>query len=105
MSADQIFSIVNLIALSAWILLALLPRQRMVNVVVGAIVPALLAVVYIGIIAVQWNSSAGGFSTLPRVAMLFSNPWVLLAGWTHYLALRPGWMAGICDAAIVVSPQ
>jgi hypothetical protein len=23
---------------------------------------------------------------LSAVAMLFSNPWLLLAGWTHYLA-------------------
>ena len=86
MTADQIFSIVNLIALSAWILLAILPRQRMVNVMVGAIVPTLLAIVYVALIAVQWTSSSGGFSTLSDVAMLFSNPWLLLAGWTHYLA-------------------
>jgi Domain of unknown function (DUF4281) len=86
MTPDQIFSIVNLIALCGWILLAALPGRRVAKVVAGAIVPALLAIVYIGIIAVQWNSSSGGFSTLRDVAMLFSNPWLLLAGWTHYLA-------------------
>jgi Domain of unknown function (DUF4281) len=86
MTPDQIFSIVNLMALSGWILLAALPGRHVVKVVAGAIVPALLAIVYIGILAVQWNSSSGGFSTLREVAMLFSNPWLLLAGWTHYLA-------------------
>ena len=31
-------------------------------------------------------SSSGGFSSLSDVATLFGNPWLLLAGWTHYLA-------------------
>jgi hypothetical protein len=86
MSPDQVFSIVNVIALSTWILLAALPGRRMVNVIAGAVVPALLATVYIGILAAHWKNSSGGFSTLPDVATLFSNPWLLLAGWTHYLA-------------------
>ena len=30
--------------------------------------------------------SEGGFSSLAGVAALFSEPWILLAGWTHYLA-------------------
>jgi ABA DEFICIENT 4-like len=28
----------------------------------------------------------GGFSTLAGVSKLFEDPWVLLAGWLHYLA-------------------
>jgi hypothetical protein len=32
------------------------------------------------------SRTPGGFSTLPDVATLFSNPWALLAGWIHYLA-------------------
>jgi len=28
----------------------------------------------------------GGFGSLAEVARLFANPWLLLAGWTHYLA-------------------
>ena len=49
-------------------------------------VPALFAVVYIAIIVTHFFGSPGGFSSLPDVALLFSNPWLLLAGWTHYLA-------------------
>ena len=41
---------------------------------------------YIALIATNWSGSAGGFSTLAGVALLFSNPWLLLAGWMHYLA-------------------
>jgi hypothetical protein len=87
MSPDQLFSLLNLIALMGWLMLALLPGKRWVaDAVTGYWIPALLAVTYIVIIAVNWSSSSGGFSSLPDVAQLFSNPWLLLAGWTHYLA-------------------
>jgi hypothetical protein len=46
----------------------------------------LLAIVYTALIAINFFGSPGGFSSLPDVALLFSNPWLLLAGWTHYLA-------------------
>lgn len=29
--------------------------------------------------------AAGGFGSLADVAVLFGNPWALLAGWVHYL--------------------
>jgi hypothetical protein len=32
------------------------------------------------------RGAEGGFSTLSGVASLFANPWLLLAGWVHYLA-------------------
>jgi hypothetical protein len=87
MTPSQIFSIVNAIALVAWILLAALPRQRWVaGVATAFVVPAFFAVAYIAIIVTQLGKSSGGFSSLPAVAVLFSNPWVLLAGWIHYLA-------------------
>jgi hypothetical protein len=87
MTPDQTFSLVNLVALASWVLLALLPRRRWVaDIVAGMAVPAFLAAVYVGIIATKWAGSAGGFSSLSAVAMLFNNRWLLLAGWTHYLA-------------------
>jgi hypothetical protein len=87
MSPNQIFSIANFIALCGWLLLIVLPRKRWAtHVVSGAAIPAALAVLYIAIIATNFFGSAGGFSSLPDVALLFSNPWLLLAGWIHYLA-------------------
>jgi hypothetical protein len=84
---DQIFSIANLVALAGWVLLAVLPGRTWVTTVVTAVaIPALLAVVYVGIIATQWSRSEGGFGSLAQVAQLFANPWLLLAGWVHYLA-------------------
>jgi ABA4-like protein len=84
---EQVFSIVNLVATIAWLMLAILPRQRWVTeTVTSTVVPTIFAVVYVGIVATMFGRTPGGFSSLEGVAMLFSNPWVLLAGWIHYLA-------------------
>jgi len=95
MTPNQIFSVVNVVAVGAWVLLAVLPRRRWAaTVIAGMAVPALLASLYIAIMVTKWAGNAGGFSSLPAVATLFSNPWLLLAGWTHYLAfdlLVGGW--------------
>ena len=86
MSPDQIFSLVNLVALAAWLLLAIVPRRRVTAVVAGTAVPVLLASVYTVILLTMWRGSEGGFSSLADVRLLFGQPWLLLAGWTHYLA-------------------
>jgi hypothetical protein len=87
MTPDQIFSIANTVALGAWILLIVLPRQRWVSgTLAPTAMPALFAVLYVAIIVTQWKGSAGGFSSLSAVATLFTQPWLLLAGWIHYLA-------------------
>jgi ABA DEFICIENT 4-like len=86
MTAEQLFSMVNLLALLSWVALAALPRVSWVaRVVSGVAVPAILSAVYVALLVTQWGTG-GGFSTLDAVARLFANPWLLLAGWTHYLA-------------------
>jgi hypothetical protein len=87
MTPNQTFDVLNLIALVAWVLLALSPRlPRWTSRVAGIVIPGILAAVYTVIVTAAWGGSDGGFSSLPDVAALFSNPWILLAGWTHYLA-------------------
>ena len=87
MSPDRVFSIASAIALLSWLLLAALPRRRWVTgVVTSKVVPGLFAVLYIGIIGSMFGRTAGGFSSLASVSALFANPWLLLAGWVHYLA-------------------
>jgi hypothetical protein len=87
MSAEQIFSIANFAALCGWLLLIVLPGKRWVtHTVSGAAIPAAFAVLYCVLIALHFGDSEGGFSSLPEVAQLFNNPWLLLAGWVHYLA-------------------
>jgi hypothetical protein len=86
MTADQLFSILNAVAAMAWIVLAVAPRRRWANLIVPTGVAVALAGVYAAIVASVWVGSEGGFSSLTEVATLFQNPWMLLAGWTHYLA-------------------
>lgn len=87
MTPDQLFPIANGVALCARVLLIVLPRQRWVSEVVAPIaMPAIVAAIYVGILATQWKGSSGGFSSLPDVARLFSQSWLLPAGWVHYLA-------------------
>jgi ABA4-like protein len=87
MSPNHIFSMANFVAVCCWLMLAALPRRKWVSsVVAGAVVPAFFAAVYAVIIGMTFSNAEGGFSSLPDVALLFSNPWLLLAGWIHYLA-------------------
>lgn len=87
MSPEQLFGALNLLALVAWLLLAVFPGRPLVTrIVAGTAVPALFAGAYIAMIASSWGASEGGFSSLDGVAALFANRWLLLAGWTHYLA-------------------
>ena len=87
MSPEQLFPALNMVALAAWLLLAILPSRPLITrMIAGTAVPAFFAVAYIAMIASSWGSSEGGFSSLDGVASLFSNRWLLLAGWTHYLA-------------------
>ena len=87
MMPDQIFAVANFAALCGWLLLVVLPHKRWVShLVSGVAIPAAFAALYTIIIAIHFAGSDGGFSSLPDVARLFSNPWLLLAGWIHYLA-------------------
>ncbi len=86
MTAEQLFSLLNLITMVAWLPLVFLPRARWATNVVPVLMPVVLAVVYVVLVAVAMPGSDGGFSSLAGVRALFANPWGLLAGWTHYLA-------------------
>ena len=86
MGVEQLFSILNLVTMAAWLPLLFLPRLRWTSTVVPVVVPALLAVVYMVLIAMSLPQSDGGFSSLTAVATLFADRRALLAGWVHYLA-------------------
>jgi hypothetical protein len=86
MTAEQLFSLLNLVTVAAWLLLILLPRLRWTATVVPVLAPSVLAVIYVILVAATFMRSEGGFSSLAGVRALFENPWMLLAGWTHYLA-------------------
>jgi hypothetical protein len=87
MSPERLFIVSNAIAMLSWLMLVVLPGRRWVtDIVTGTAVPALFGFLYLGIVVTTFGSAEGGFSTLEGVASLFANPWLLLAGWVHYLA-------------------
>jgi hypothetical protein len=86
MTPEQLFSIANLLAIFGWVLLVAFPlRPRISALIASVAIPATLAVFYIALIVSSWGGP-GGFGSLAEVSQLFSNPWLLLAGWIHYLA-------------------
>ena len=87
MTADQIFTISNPLAAIGWVLLAVAPqREWITRVVTGIVIPAIFAVAYVAIVLWTFAGAEGSFSSLRGVQQLFANPWLLLAGWLHYLA-------------------
>ena len=72
--------------MAGWALLVFAPRWRWSQRIASVIIPLTLAIVYLVLIVVYFAKSPGGFGTLGQVTQLFQNPWLLLAGWIHYLA-------------------
>ena len=48
--------------------------------------PLGLAVLYATLILPRFAGSDGGYDSLAAVQRLFADPWLLVAGWVHYLA-------------------
>lgn len=87
MNAEQIFSIANPLALLGWILLLAVPRWKFTDrLVLSGAIPLLLSSAYLTLIVAFFGRAEGGFGSLPEVMKLFTNEWVALAGWIHYLA-------------------
>jgi hypothetical protein len=86
MAAGQIFSICNYVVLPGWLLLVVAPRWRWTQRVTALALPLALAVVYLTLVILHFRESGGGFGSLAQVSKLFENPYMLLAGWIHYLA-------------------
>lgn len=86
MTPEQIFALSGPLALLGWAALVFSPlAPRAAQGVAGLAVPLVLAVAYAGLILGHWAEAEGGFGSLADVAKLFANPWLLLAGWLHYL--------------------
>jgi hypothetical protein len=85
--AETIFRVANLLVVPGWLLLTVTPRWRWGARLVGPVViPAVLALGYVALVAARFGRGSGGFGSLAAVAALFADPYVLLAGWIHYLA-------------------
>lgn len=84
--AEGIFKIVNLLVLPFWGLLVFAPKWKWTQRISGIAGPALLSLFYVLIFLRQFPLQTDSFSNLASVWRLFSMPFVLLAGWIHYLA-------------------
>jgi uncharacterized membrane protein YuzA (DUF378 family) len=89
MSASQLFSIANPVALVGWITMiaaVMFKRPFWRDDIAGRWFPIGLSAVYSVLIVFFFFQADGGFDTLENVQKLFTSPWAALAGWIHYLA-------------------
>jgi hypothetical protein len=88
-TADQLFQVVNPVALLGWIILGVgvvWNKPLLRDQIVGQVFPFGLSLLYTILIAAFFFKAEGGFDTLANVQKLFTSPWAALAGWVHYLA-------------------
>ena len=87
MDPERIFSLASAAVMPGWLVLVFLPRWRHgARLIVGVLIPALLGVLYTVLLLGNISGSDGDFGSLAGVQSFFANPWLLLAGWVHYLA-------------------
>ncbi len=86
LTPDTLFALANPLVLPGWLLLLVAPRWKWsVSLVRGLLVP-LLAVGYCAVILARFGAVEGGFGSIAQVQLLFADPYMLVAGWVHYLA-------------------
>ena len=86
-SADELFRLVNMFILPAWLMLIFLPKWNWTNkLVLSGCYTSIFALVYLLLIAFNFDINNFNFNTLGNVKQIFTNDYFLLAGWVHYLA-------------------
>ena len=89
---DGLFRLCGLMATLGWMCLLLTPlwprqsRERLPRLIGAICIPAIIAVIYSGVIVTHWTGHPGGFDSLDAVMQLFTSRWLVTAGWVHYLA-------------------
>jgi len=106
LTPDSLFDLVIVPALLGWAILILAPRRWPVMLwVPGLIIPLAMSLVYAVLILAHFASAQGGFDSLDALRQLFTDDWLLLAGWLHYLAfdlMVGAMMAGRMDRAGII---
>lgn len=85
MQPETIFSACSTTALLGWVVLFAGYRKPW-SVRAARWVAVVFAAVYVIVLGSHFGNAEGGFGTLAEVMKLFTNPWMVLAGWIHYLA-------------------
>jgi len=84
---ETLFSFASTLVVPGWLLLVFAPRWRWTNRILGsAALSLVLAALYLVLVAWRMPGAEGGFGSLEDVDRFFRDPYLLLAGWIHYLA-------------------
>ncbi|MEM9282128.1 MAG: ABA4-like family protein [Verrucomicrobiota bacterium] len=87
MSPDQVFQITNLTALLSWIYLIAVARWTpKVFSIVRYVVPIFFAIFYLVAMTQSEPNEEAGYTSLDSVTAIFTQPWVIVGAWLHYLA-------------------
>lgn len=87
MTPDQVFNIVNLTAFLAWIYLIAVARWTpRAFAVMRYAIPIVLALVYLTCLLLSKPNEEAGYNSLAEVTAIFTQPWVIVGAWIHYLA-------------------
>ena len=87
MTPDFVFRTGNQVAIVGWLALIFAGRLRIVSAVLCKyVLPGSIAAVYAILVLTHWSGHQGGFDSVQSVHRLFGDPWLLTAGWLHYLA-------------------
>lgn len=87
MTPINVFSLVNMTAMSMWVLMIFLPRWKVTRFLIDfKLIPIALSLVYtIYIIQSVLSGGLMDFGSLSSVMELFTDENIALAGWIHYL--------------------
>lgn len=101
MQPDQLFGIASQLAAIGWLVLIFAPRKWQIFVWLPKyIIPVSLSILYSVVMLLHFFGADGGFASIESVRSLFQNDYVLLAGWTHYMAFDlfiGAWIGARCD--------
>jgi hypothetical protein len=87
MTPELVFRIGSQIAGIGWLTLIFAGKFRFVpTILCKFLIPGSIAILYSALILTHWAGHPGGFGSLTAVQQLFTDPWIVAAGWLHYLA-------------------
>jgi len=87
MDSNTLFDLTSAIAACAWALMIFTPRWKYTQRAIQTIaIPGVLSVFYLGIVITHFSTGLPDFSSLREIRVLFSNDYMLLPGWIHYLS-------------------
>jgi hypothetical protein len=89
MDLARLFDMAGWIVMPGWLLLVFLPRWKWTQTITVAVLPAILALIYLALFIQYFGKvpeGFGAFGSLAGVKAALSVDGMLLAGWIHYLA-------------------